>query len=88
MSRFYASIQGSRGETTRQGTVQSGLSGHVRGWNAGVQVEADVFGTQDEGASDRFAVYMTAGSNGRYPRTLLGYVYDGGAGAPYFEAAS
>ena len=33
MSRFYANIQGNRGEATRQGTTNSGLYGHISGWD-------------------------------------------------------
>jgi len=38
MSHFYASIKGSRGEATRLGTPNSGIKGHIRGWNLGVRV--------------------------------------------------
>jgi len=57
MARFYASIQGNRGEATRMGTPTSGISGHVRGWNVGVRVEE---------------VYSTFGSNRAGPDALLG----------------
>ena len=59
MSRFYASIQGSRGEATRQGTPKSGIQGHIRGWRVGVKVR----GFNDNG-HDVFRVYATSGSNG------------------------
>ena len=39
MSRFYGSLQGSRGEATRQGTRASGITSHTRGWNIGARVE-------------------------------------------------
>lgn len=38
MSRFYGSLQGSRGEATRQGTTKSGIRGHIRGWHIGAEV--------------------------------------------------
>lgn len=60
MSRFYASIQGSRGEATRQGTINSGIDGHIRGWNIGVQVRCFV----DEHGKDTCEIYQTGGSNG------------------------
>lgn len=60
MSRFYASIQGSRGEATRQGTAASGIDGHIRGWDLGIR--ASVFGGLAD--TDRFVVTVTGGSNG------------------------
>ena len=39
MSHFYGSMQGSRGEVTRQGGKNGGISAHVRGWDFGVRVE-------------------------------------------------
>ena len=61
MSRFYASIEGNRGMATRQGTANSGIQGHIRGWNIGARVICYV----DENGEDRVSVLMTGGSNGR-----------------------
>lgn len=66
MSRYYASIQGERGEATRQG--HRTISGHIRGWNLGVRV--DGYSVDD---SDAFDVFLTSGSNGGYT-LLLGTV--------------
>lgn len=62
MSRFYATIQGTRGEASRMGGKESGISGHVRGWNVGVSVDghADDHPTEQ----DVFVVRATGGSNG------------------------
>lgn len=60
MSRFYASIHGSRGEATRQGTAKSGIIGHVRGWNVGAKIVCCV----NEDGEDEVFVYRTSGSNG------------------------
>lgn len=60
MSRFYASIQGSRGGATRVGTKNSGLSGHIRGWNVGCRVQLST-NDKDE---DICTVILTGGSNG------------------------
>lgn len=65
MSRFYASIVGNRGEATRMGTPNSGISGHIRGWNVGVCVDGD-----DESGEDIFYISATAGSNGGHVATL------------------
>jgi hypothetical protein len=59
MSRFYASIKGSRGEATRQGTPKSGIAGHVRGWDVGAAVEIRAIGE-----IDIVYIYATEGSNG------------------------
>lgn len=61
VARFYASIQGNRGEATRMGTANSGIEGHVRGWNIGAKVEVDV---DPKTGKDRLTVYRTQGSNG------------------------
>jgi len=59
MSRFYASIQGNRGAATRQGTSQSGVFGHLRGWHVGVRVNM----VDDEEGRDVGYIYLTSGSN-------------------------
>jgi hypothetical protein len=59
MSRFYGTMQGSRGETSRQGTAASGLSGHIRGWNVGGRVEM-----RADGEEDTAELFVTRGSNG------------------------
>jgi hypothetical protein len=60
MSRFYASIQGNRGEATRMGNTTSGMHGHIRGWDIGASVEMSV----DPGGIDVCTVTITRGSNG------------------------
>lgn len=60
MSRFYASIKGNRGGATRYGTSDSGISGHVRGWNLGAEVSCYV----GEDGTDRVTITLTSGSNG------------------------
>lgn len=84
MSRFYASIHGSRGPATRIGTGKSGIEGHVRGWRVGVLVEGRV--KRDTG-EDCFDIYMTSGSGGQHPSTLLGSVTFGTDG-PIFTLAT
>ncbi|VVB53332.1 Uncharacterised protein [uncultured archaeon] len=63
MAQFYGSMQGNRGQATRMGTKQSGLSGHVRGWNLGARVEA-----HEVAGQDIIEVAVTGGSNN--PGTL------------------
>ena len=64
MSRFYAQIQGNRGEATRMGTPNSGIFGHIRGWNLGASVSGyPALGGADTGR-DEFEVRVTGGSNG------------------------
>ena len=67
MARFYAEIQGNRGEATRMGTPASGIQGHIRGWDVGIRVEGNVEGDEDE-----FTVYLTSGSHGGERDMLLG----------------
>ena len=59
MSHFYGSLQGDRGEVTRRGNKVSGISSHVRGWDIGVRVEAQI---TPEGKS-QCLIYQTKGSN-------------------------
>ena len=66
MSQFYADIQGSRGPATRQGGKESGIRGHIRGWDIGVRVE----GTH--GTVDAFHIHLTPGSNGNGGEVFLG----------------
>ena len=68
MSRFYASIKGSRGEATRQGTPKSGITGHVRGWRVGVRVWVDV---NDEG-KDEVKISLTSGLKCGKPDKFIG----------------
>ncbi len=62
MAQFYASIQGNRGEATRMGTKNSGISGHIRGWDIGCSVEIDHAPGGLTG--DRVRIFLTEGSNG------------------------
>ena len=47
MSHFYGTIQGNRGETTRGGSKDSGLTTFAASWKGAVRV--DVFVNQDTG---------------------------------------
>ena len=68
MSRFYASIKGSRGEATRQGGEKSGILGHIRGWDFGVEV----VGYVNSKGQDEFSINLTGGSNGSMRPVHLG----------------
>lgn len=69
MSHFYADIQGSRGQATRQGTKKSGINGHIRGWNIG----AEVYCYYDEKTDrDVVRVSVTSGSSGHKTSKCLG----------------
>ena len=39
MSRFYGDLKGNRGQATRCGTTDSGIGGHIRGWQVGADVD-------------------------------------------------
>ena len=72
MSHFYASINGSaKSYATRSGTPSSGITGHIRGWTAGVDVHGRT--SQDE-LADIFYVYATSGSNGAGHSRLIATV--------------
>lgn len=73
MAQYYAEIQGNRGLASRMGSKDSGIWGHIRGWNCGIEVAGRV---EDE--EDRFYVYATSGSSGYGNRELIGYVTESG----------
>lgn len=60
MAHFYASIQGNRSERTAMGTKNSGIEGHIRGWNIGGRVYVS---HKQATGQDEVTVYITAGSN-------------------------
>lgn len=63
MARFYGSMKGNRGEVTRCGSLNSGITAHVRGWNVGIQAEVH----KDFGGDfhkDICEVFITTGSGG------------------------
>ena len=59
MARFYAEIQGSRGEASRMGTPSSGMRGHIRGWHVGGKVYM-----RAEGDIDVCDIAVSGGSAG------------------------
>lgn len=61
MAQFYGSIQGSAGEATRLGHKNSGITGHIRGWNVGARVDV----THEDGR-DVVRVFKTGGSHDPY----------------------
>jgi len=69
MAHFYASIKGNRGEASRMGSAVSGIHGHLRGWDFGVNVDMYV---DSETGEDTARVYLTSGSNGYCASKLLG----------------
>ena len=61
MSRFYASIEGqAKTQTTRQGSAKSGIHGHIRGWNLGIEISG--YPTIEGSDLNSFNVYITGGS--------------------------
>jgi len=69
MARFYASIEGqAQTPATRRGGKESGIAGHIRGWNVGVRVSGRV----GEDGQDEFDVYLTGGSSGAFSSKFLG----------------
>lgn len=69
MSKFYASIQGNRGEATRMGSKASGIHGHIRGWNIGASVDCYF---DEKTGQDVCVVSITGGSNGHASSKCLG----------------
>lgn len=76
MARFYASIQGNRGEATRMGTASSGISGHIRGREVGCRVNA----VTDRNDDDVVQITATSGSNGGHTIPLADARHDESGG--------
>jgi len=74
MAQFMATIQGNRGEASRLGSKDSGISAKINGWDAGISVEAWYDQATEE---DYFRVYQTGGSNGHTPKVFLGELRGG-----------
>lgn len=66
MAQFLGSVSGTRGEATRLGSKNSGLTVQANGWNVGVTVHA-----RHVDGEDVFDVYATSGSNHRRSDELL-----------------
>ena len=80
MARTYLTTNNYRGNPV---TAMSPTFVHFRGWNAGVYVAAIL----EKDKPDRFAVYMSTGSNGGYGNdVLLGIITETPEG-PKWEAA-
>lgn len=64
MSHFYGEIQGNRGLASRQGTKNSGIWAHIRGWNVGVKINGvHTQKTDIAPENDTFKIDITKGSN-------------------------
>lgn len=70
MAHFYGTMQGNRGETSRMGSIASGITAHVRGWNSGLRVTGFV----NSDGNDCFEVVVTRGSNDPSPISHLGEI--------------
>jgi hypothetical protein len=72
MAHFYASIQGNRGERTCMGTKNSGIEGHIRGWDIGGRI--DVFYNAEKDR-DEVRIMVSTGSNGSGQSKAIGMFY-------------
>lgn len=61
MAHFYSSIQGPRGETTREGTKSSGISAYVQSWTGRIEASFDHDSREDR---DYACVVLTTGPSG------------------------
>lgn len=69
MSQFYGSMSGQgKTQVTRGGGKNSGIQGHIRGWNVGVKV----YGYVGLDGADTFCVSLSSGSSGNGGEFLIG----------------
>ncbi len=75
MAHFYASAQGSRGETHRLGGKR-GATAAVRSWTEGIRIAAFY---SEETKKNHYIIYLTGGSDtGGRDRRYLGEVQEDG----------
>lgn len=67
MAHFYASIQGNRSQRTAMGTKNSGIDGHIRGWDIGGRVWVRY---NEETKQNEVTIDITGGSNGGITKRL------------------
>ena len=70
MGHFIGRIQGARGETSRLGSRQSGISASIKGWHNGV----NIYGGWSKESGDVFEIHATGGSTGGHRSKLIGVV--------------
>lgn len=72
MSHFYGTLQGNRGQATRGGSRDSGITTQAAGWGGAIKVETFV---GDDG-KDQFAIHLTPwkGSGGRARLIACGHL--------------
>jgi len=68
MARYIAEIEGNRGPASRLGTPESGIYGHIRGWDAGVSV--NIRPDYDNPDKDVVTISATGGSNNGHGVTI------------------
>lgn len=63
MARYRGTVRGNRGDASRGGSADSGLMGHIRGWEVGAYVfVGPLFGDKDK---DEVEIFVSTGSNGK-----------------------
>lgn len=71
MAQFRGTLKGCRGEASRLGTKNSGLTATANGWEIGATITA---GHDSEGR-DFVEIRLTGGSNDTIPHRFLGRFY-------------
>ena len=70
MANFYGSMSSKKNKSPRTLTGSDGITGHIRGWNLGVEV----VGKRDDEGNDFFEVWTTGGSNEPKQRSRIATV--------------
>jgi len=68
MARFRGTVKGNREETSRLGTITSGIQVTCNGWNLGVTVTGMV---DRETGEDKFRIEITGGSTNPYSNETM-----------------
>ena len=66
MAHFRATIRGQRGEASRLGSKNGGITAHVNGWKIGIEV-VGYCRVENGKEKNEFTVRITNGSGGGFP---------------------
>lgn len=80
MSALYGSLKGDRAKTEATRLGIKNISGHIRGWDVGI----NVLGIKREDGTVKLDVYLTGGSNGNSAEIYLGEAVVNKDGKPVF----
>lgn len=80
MAQFMGKVRGNKGETSRLGSKNSGLTTECNTWTAGITAEASI----DEDGVETIRVFATHGSKGDGTKRMIGALESSDRGVKWF----